>query len=235
MKIAVISDIHGNYDALVAVLKKAKNEMVEHLLILGDVVGYYYHPDKVLNILAKWDFDMIKGNHEDILRNILSNPSLHESIRLKYGSGHQHAIEKLDNVTINSLIGLPSKKTVILDGVSFELNHGTPWDSDEYLYPDGTIEKFKQCNSKQHDFVLMGHTHYSFTHQGENSIILNPGSVGQSREQGGYAYWALVDTKEKSHFIKKTKYDTNSLTQEVNFIDPNILYNLNILTRKKDE
>ncbi len=59
MKIAVISDIHGNYDALVAVLKKAKTEGVEHLLVLGDIVGYYYHPDKILKALSEWSFDMI--------------------------------------------------------------------------------------------------------------------------------------------------------------------------------
>jgi predicted phosphodiesterase len=64
MKIGVISDIHGNYDALVQVLKKAKIEGVAHLLLLGDIVGYYYHPDKILNALSEWSFDMIKGNHE---------------------------------------------------------------------------------------------------------------------------------------------------------------------------
>ena len=42
MKIAVISDIHGNYDALVEVLKDAKSENIDHLLVLGDIVGYYY-------------------------------------------------------------------------------------------------------------------------------------------------------------------------------------------------
>ena len=205
--------------------------MVEHLLILGDVVGYYYHPDKVMTLLAEWDFDMIKGNHEEILRNLLSNPSLNESIRLKYGSGHQHAIKKLDKKTIISLINLPSKKTVIIDGISFGLNHGTPWDSNEYLYPDADVKKINRCDSIDHDFVLIGHTHYSFTHQCENSILINPGSVGQSREKGGYAYWAIINTEDKSYHIKKTKYNTTSLVEEINKFDPDINYNLKILTR----
>ena len=232
MKIAVISDIHGNYDALASVLKMAKKENAEHLLVLGDIVGYYYHPDKILKALAEWDFDMIKGNHEDILGVLISNPSLHESIRLKYGSGHQHAIDKLDKKTIISLISLPSKKTVIIEGVSFELNHGTPWDPDEYLYPDTNIEKFKQCNSIAHDFVLMGHTHYAFTYQCEHSIIINPGSVGQSREKGGYAYWALINTEDKSYNVKSTKYDITTLLQEIKNIDPSINYNSKILIRE---
>ena len=232
MKVAVLSDIHGNYDAFKEVLKKAEQEGVKHLLILGDIVGYYYSPQKILKSLSDWSFDMIKGNHEDILGSLISNPSLRESIRLKYGSGHQYAIDKLDNKTIKSLISLPSKKTVIIEGVSFELNHGTPWDPDEYLYPDTNIEKLKQCNSIVHDFVLMGHTHYSFTYQCEHSIIINPGSVGQSREKGGYAYWALINTEDKSYNIKSTKYDITSLLQEIKNIDPSINYNSKILKRE---
>ena len=119
MKVAVLSDIHGNYDAFKEVLKKAEQEGVKHLLILGDIVGYYYSPQKILKSLSDWSFDMIKGNHEDILGSLILNPSLRESIRLKYGSGHHYAINKLDNKTIKSLISLPSKKTVIIEGVSF--------------------------------------------------------------------------------------------------------------------
>ena len=65
--------------------------------------------------------------------------------------------------------------------------------------------------------------------------MINPGSVGQSREEGGYAYWALVDTKDKSYCINKTKYNTKLLVEEVNCVDPEISYNLNILLRNNNE
>lgn len=231
MKIAIISDIHGNYDALVAVLKKAKTEGVEHLLVLGDIVGYYYHPDKILKALSDWSFDMIKGNHENILANLYDDSSLSESIQIKYGSGHKKALEKLDEKTLSFLFCLPSKKTVIIDNLSFELNHGTPWDAEEYLYPDAPKVKILRCNSSQHDFVLMGHTHYSFTYQCKHSIIINPGSVGQSRENGGFAYWSLVDTKDKSYKLIKTPYDCSDLLEEIKIIDSKNIYLSKILNR----
>ena len=59
MKIEIISDINGKYDALIEVLKKAKKEKVEHILVLGDIVGYYYHPDKILKLLSEWSFDSL--------------------------------------------------------------------------------------------------------------------------------------------------------------------------------
>mgnify|MGYP001188504222 FL=1 len=118
MKIAVISDIHGNYDALVAVLKKAKMEGVQHLLVLGDIVGYYYHPDKILEALSEWSFDIVKGNHEYILEGLIANPSLGESIRLKYGRGHQAAIDKLSSQQLDFLRDLPETKSVQFDDTS---------------------------------------------------------------------------------------------------------------------
>ena len=235
MRIAVFSDIHGNYYAFKEVLKKADQEGVEHILILGDIVGYYYSPQKILKSLSQWSIDIIKGNHENILESLVLDPSLSESVRLKYGSGHNEALKKLTQNQLNYLFNLPHSKSVIIDGISFQMNHGTPWNQNEYLYPDADIKKMNQCNSKDHDFVLMGHTHYSFTYKCNDSILINPGSVGQSREEGGYAYWALVDTKDKSYCINKTKYNTKLLVEEVNCVDPEISYNLNILLRNNNE
>ena len=70
MKIAVLSDIHGNNFALDDVLKECKLENVEKLLILGDIVGYYYHPELVLKMLSEWEYEIIKGNHEVILQEL---------------------------------------------------------------------------------------------------------------------------------------------------------------------
>ena len=162
MKIAIISDIHGNYDALVEVLKKAKKEEVEHILVLGDIVGYYYHPDKILKLLSEWSFDVIKGNHEKILEDLIADPSLGESIRLKYGSGHHNAIDKLSSQQLDFLSGLPETKSAQFDGVSLLMCHGSPWSNDFYVYPDSENEIIEKCDSIEHDFVLIGHSHYAF-------------------------------------------------------------------------
>ena len=141
MKIGVISDIHGNYDALVEVLKKAKKEDVAHLLILGDIVGYYYHPDKILELLSEWSFEMVKGNHEMIMEDLIANPLLEESIRLKYGSGHQEAINKLTFQQLDFLKSLPETKSLQFDGVSLLMSHGSPWSNDYYIYPDFSLSR----------------------------------------------------------------------------------------------
>ncbi len=222
MKIGIISDIHGNYDALITVLNEAKQKGVEHLLVLGDIVGYYYHPEKILNALSEWRFDMIKGNHEYILENLIADPSLSASIRIKYGSGHKEAVNKLSLQQLNFLKDLPETKSVILDGISFLMSHGSPWSNDFYIYPDCDSATVKKCDSIEHDFVLIGHSHYAFAIKNENSILINPGSVGQSRQIGGKASWCIINTENCCFQILSTDYNVQNLLLEVSEKDKDI-------------
>ena len=231
MKIAVISDIHGNHDALVEVLKNAKKKRVEHLLVLGDIVGYYYHPDKILDLLSDWSFDIIKGNHENILENLRDDSSLSETIRLKYGNGHQDAINKLTNRQLDFLKNLPETKSVKFDDTSLLMCHGSPWSNDYYIYPDCKKKIIEKCDSIAHDFVLIGHSHYAFSAKNTSSILINPGSVGQSRQTGGKEFWCIIYKINNSFQMMSTDYDTNKLLSEVKEKDPEIKYLTEILKR----
>jgi len=232
MKIAIISDIHGNYDALFAVLEKAKKESIDHLLILGDIVGYYYHPDKILNLLSHWSFDIIKGNHEKILEDLIEDSSLSETIRLKYGSGHQEAINKLTHKQLSFLFDLPETKTIKIDKISLLMCHGSPWSNNFYIYPDSHSDILVKCDIKGCDFVLIGHSHYSFAIKNSNSILINPGSVGQSRQTGGKASWCILNTNNSCFQFFNTDYSTKNLIKEVSEKDPEIKYLKEILKRK---
>jgi predicted phosphodiesterase len=231
MKIAIISDIHGNYDALVAVLNDAKKQDVTHLLVLGDIVGYYYHPDKILKLLSNWSFDIIKGNHEYILENLIENPSKAAIIHSKYGSGHQEAIKKLSSNQLQFLKNLPDTKTVIFDEIVILMSHGSPWSNDFYIYPDVDLETLLKCDSALHDFVLIGHSHYQFTIKNKNSILINPGSVGQSRQKGGKAFWAIINTENQCFQMLNTKYDTKNILAEIAQKDADVPYLSTILSR----
>ena len=231
MKIAIISDIHGNYDALVSVLNKAKTEGVQHLLVLGDIVGYYYHPDKILKALSEWSFDIIKGNHEQILEDLIANPSLGESIRLKYGSGHQDAIAKLSSAQLDFLRDLPETKSVQFDETSLLMCHGSPWSNEFYIYPDCEKEIIEKCDSVAHDFVLIGHSHYAFAIKTLNSVLINPGSVGQSRQTGGKASWCIINTKNGCFQLLSTDYNVENLVHEISERDADIEYLTKVLIR----
>lgn len=66
MRIAFISDIHGNYDALRAVANDIKKSKIDKIYCLGDIVNYYYEPHKCIDLFIKNKIKCIKGNHEKI-------------------------------------------------------------------------------------------------------------------------------------------------------------------------
>ncbi|WP_343588623.1 metallophosphoesterase family protein [Flavobacterium sp.] len=231
MEIGIISDIHGNHYALREVLNDFRKKGIEKILVLGDIVGYYYHPEIILELLSSWDYEIIKGNHEELLEELYNNKIESSVLITKYGRGHEVALKKLNEETLQWLFFLPEHKTVEVEGVRFQLNHGSPNRIDEYIYPDAPNEKLEECNSILHDFVLIGHSHYSFSYQCKNSVLINCGSVGQSRQKGGVAYWASVNTDDKTYSLNTTSYDVSDLLLEVKKNDPEAEYMYNILQR----
>jgi putative phosphoesterase len=233
MKVAILSDIHGNDYALKEVLRIAGKEKVDKLLILGDFVGYYYNPDNVLKMLAEWDCVSIKGNHEVIIEKIAAGITDESSSRLKYGSGHRLAIERLSKQQLEELRNLPEKRVVEIDGMKIQMCHGSPWDANQYLYPNTEKDVLDKCNNAACDFVLTGHSHYSFVYRNEDSTLINAGSVGQSRSMGGIAYWAIINTESRGFEIKATAYDVKPLIAEIEHTDPSVTYLKDVLLRNR--
>jgi predicted phosphodiesterase len=112
------------------------------------------------------------------------------------------------------------------------MSHGSPWSNDYYIYPDCDQEIIEKCDSKVHDFVLIGHSHYSFAVKSTNSILINPGSVGQSRQAGGKASWSIINTKNSCFQMFSTEYNIENLLREVEEKDPEIIYLAKVLKRK---
>lgn len=231
MKIAILSDIHGNHYALAAVLEEVQTLNVDHLFILGDTVGYYYHPEKVLQYLEDWSKDMIKGNHEELMKDAYMNEKFSKKVINDYGHGIELAIARLEDKSRNNLINLAFRETITLDNVIFELCHGSPWDFNLYIYPDSDIETLNKCGKLNADFVLMGHTHRHFLYCDNTTTILNAGSVGQNREKGGIASWVFLNTQNRTIIFKHTPYPIKNLIKDIKKYDINNEYLINVLKR----
>ncbi len=232
LKVAILSDLHGNIEAFEQVLLKAHKEGISKFLFLGDFVGYYYWPEKILDLLSNLDFISIQGNHERILKGLINGEIDKKTILNLYGSGHEYALRKLNKEQINFLINLPVSVFVEINGCQFQLCHGSPIDADEYIYPDNSIDSLNKCNVPQVDFVLIGHSHYQFIHRNTDSLLVNVGSVGQSRSTGGLAQWVIINTDSKSLQLMSTSYDTSKLIKHSIQIDFKIPYLREVLTRK---
>ncbi len=230
MKIIILSDIHGNADALKAVLQDLPDKISE-FWILGDIVGYYYQSKEVLKLLEKFPCRYISGNHEEYLKKGLINSAILDEYKNKYGSSLNIAIQTLSAEEKKFLTNLPEKLEFTLNSSKFLLCHGSPWDSDEYIYPDVSIDKLQNYNQVDADFIFQGHTHYPMELRVNNKRIINPGSVGQPRNRNAAAHWAIFDLDSKDLTLKTTPYSIDSLLKEIDRYDPNNSYLKTVLTR----
>jgi predicted phosphodiesterase len=232
MKIAMLSDIHGNSAALAVTLTEARQAGAQHLLIAGDLVGYYYDIAGVLMALEPWPRTVIGGNHERMLSKVRTDAGAATAYRERYGSALDVAVETLAPAVLDSLCVLPSQVEVELDGVHFLLCHGSPADQDEYVYPNATPEVMARCLHPG-KVVQTGHTHYPMIAARDDALLVNAGSVGQPRDLGGFSSWALFDTATGIVAPRRTAYDIGVLQAEARLRDPHLPYLAEVLTRNR--
>ena len=228
-KIGILSDVHGNYDALEAVLTKAKKKGINDFIFCGDLIGYYYEPGKCFDILSKFQVDYIKGNHEIMLEDYLKNKIKKEDILVKYGNGLFKAIEQLSEKQINFLLSLDHSKTIKVNKKLIKISHGSPWSPHDYIYSNSSDETFKKFASCKEDIFILGNTHRQMNIKKYSKIIFNPGSVGQPRDIKGKAAWATLDKENFEVDFFCEEYNKDNLLQKVKKIEKENHYNYKAL------
>jgi len=173
-KIAVLSDIHGNIQALEAVCEDFKRKKVNQIINLGDHISGPLWPRETLEFLMKQDWIHIAGNHD---RNLI------------YQKPEEMGLS--DSYT-NELLSKNEKKWLGKLPDSLELNglfifHGTPLNDNQYLLETveygrarlATQSEIKQKLGKEMSIdLLCGHSHIPRVVKFGDSVIVNPGSVG---------------------------------------------------------
>ena len=231
MKLALMGDIHGNIQALRAVLDAATRENIEKLLITGDLVGYYFSPLEVVELLNEWDVEIVRGNHEEMLKTARQDPNYLFSVDARYGTGLRVAFEQLSPEQIDRLCELKHPLELLFEGIKILLCHGSPWDLDQYIYPNAENALNIKCAISDFDLVVMGHTHYPMQLMIGGTCLVNPGSVGQPRNRYPGAHWAIFDTVSRSIEFRCESYDMTHLIRECKERHPNLPYLANVLER----
>lgn len=232
MKVALLADIHGNADALAAVLRAAREEGVARILVAGDLVGYYYAADRVLELLGEWRCDSVRGNHEEMLADWRAGKR-RDQIRRKYGSAFEVACQRLTPRQLDQLEGLSHPLVLRIGGRRVAVCHGAPWDLDEYIYPDAPEEKPRAMLDSDFDLVIFGHTHYPVVWRFGGAAVVNPGSVGQTRDYVPGACWVLWDTDGGTFTLRRETFDWEPVQTEARQRDPHLPYLADVLSRTR--
>ena len=184
-KVGIISDIHGNYLALIKALQIFKKYNINKYIFLGDAIGYI--PSlKALDIIYKNSrkFLCIKGNHEEMFIKkdtcpIKNKIYLHSLIRTR-----------ISNDAKNYINSWETKLTIKNKEKSFLFIHGSPKDyNNGYVYPDTDLSQF----SVEDDIIFMGHSHWAFDRTFNKKRFINAGSCGLPRDNGKFGSIGIFD------------------------------------------
>jgi predicted phosphodiesterase len=184
MRIALVSDIHGNLISLEAVLADLAREAVDQILCLGDVAALGPQPRETLARLRGLAFPTVMGNTDAWLLNPILAPDADDNLRLiqtvELWSSQQIQAEDRDFIaSFEPVISLD------LDGGGQLLAfHGSPRSNTEIIRATTPEEDLDRIFSGTRALILAGgHTHQQLLRRYRDSLLINPGSVGLPQER----------------------------------------------------
>lgn len=186
LKVAVISDVHANLEALEAVLAEVRGL---DLYCLGDLVDYGADPNEVVELVRERKVRAVLGNHDRAaLQGDVSMFNAWAAISSKWTA------RTLSEDSSIFLRGLPLNLRLDLDGIRGFFVHGSPDDPLwEYVSPTTHHLLFGHYLAKVDSrLVGMGHTHVPYVWAEEAGTVFNPGSVGQPRDGDPRASFAIL-------------------------------------------
>lgn len=231
MQAAILSDIHANKYAFEAVMADLTSQKCDYILVLGDLVGYYYWPVEVVEtLMSRNNTYVIRGNHEDLLLKARDDLEHKAKYLRKYGSGVNRCLDLLSEEQLTWLENLPAELELELEGVRVGLYHGSDHSTDEYVYPDSESSRLSAISSYL-DFKFFGHTHYPMVTQCQNTTLANPGSVGQPRDVGSIASYMVLNLANKVLSPRRVPFDSREIRKTVQKVDPDLSYLSDIMIR----
>ncbi|HWG89783.1 MAG TPA: metallophosphoesterase family protein [Candidatus Thermoplasmatota archaeon] len=213
MRVALLSDIHSNLQALEAVMESLRTHRVDKIVVLGDIVGYNANPVECIQRVKQVADISLLGNHDAAALN----PDSARFFNANAKAGLNHTIKHLGNDEIQYLKELQPKVDAEFDKVRFSLVHGSMRDPlSEYVFPGMAATMLEWLHARLPDdgprVVAQGHTHipmYLTKASGRTYPIhlVNPGSVGQPRDGDPRASFAIFDTSTRMPTFHRVAYD----------------------------
>jgi predicted phosphodiesterase len=225
MKFGIISDIHGNLEALEVVLKEIKKEDCNEIIFLGDLVGYGANPNECVELLRQEKIVGVAGNHDyAVLKKTPIddfNPYAKEAILWT-----QKVLTKESQWYLDAFL-------LVNKSYPFHIVHSSPAEPSDWYYLFTIEEIIPQFNYFSYPVCLVGHTHIpfcvakredgrieiikenKFELKNDRQYIINVGSVGQPRDRNPKASFAIYDTKTNIFEIRRVEYDIEKAADKI--------------------
>jgi predicted phosphodiesterase len=197
MRLALVSDQHGNDVAFGAAVEDIERLGVEEIVCLGDVVQGGTEPAQTLDRLAELGCETVLGNADAFLLEV--DPESPEPVTERQLEVREWTMSQLNASHIEQMRSFAPVVRRELDRASLVLFHGSPHSYDDVLLPELGVEALEPFLGQGAALQAGGHTHLQWTRRIEDALYVNPGSVGISYDRHAdppvlraLAEWALV-------------------------------------------
>lgn len=221
-KIGIISDIHGNYNALRAVVEDAENQGIKEYWLLGDILLPGPGTRELMDLLYQLPITIkIKGNWDDFFLDILDGSKIDDATDMYLARLSQYLLETLTCKDIDFIRNMPLRMRKNVGGITFSITHNQidkNWGG--ALTPISGQKNFDNLFDDDTDVAIYAHVHHQMMrYDTKDRLIINTGTVGQpfsfcdKLNKDKRAQYVILEVDDQSRLdvrFKKVDYDTKS-------------------------
>ena len=233
MKIAIISDIHGNIEAVKVTLEEIKKKKVDKIICLGDIIAKGLHQKECLDLVRENCDVVLRGNCDRYFSEELKENKKRTEEQINRFKWNQSLLKNEDR---NYLINLPFCYEMYMSGSFIRLFHATPTaDNEAVLNIDDIETKYnmflpseKTVSDKIADIVIYGHIHNPYMSKAYNKTLINVGSVGnafdtiRNKEKDSN----ILETTRSCYLIIEGEYGSKEYNSSISFQFVKVPYNI---------
>ena len=227
MRIAILSDVHANREALQEVERALQNLSVDSILYLGDAVGYNADPDYCVRRLVELADLVVRGNHDKTVVNPKDLDWFNEVAR----AAIIWTRNALSAKSLEILESFPEGPRIVLDRYLF--CHGSPMDEDLYITRRADVDRsfnYLRENTEGINICFFGHTHVPliieedgraltpperFSLDPLRRYLINPGSVGQPRDRVPQASFGVIDEEAMVYYHYRVPFPIKTAQRKI--------------------
>ncbi len=209
MKIAVLSDIHGNFTALKAVIADMNAAQADAVIFLGDILFFGDEPQKCFEaVRALHPLVWIRGNTDDWLNELDEDFSPANEIEQRCYNEFMRINPMLSPEARQTVKALPEKEEIEVGGIRLLCVHGSDTRTNGSIGIMTPREELEALASRlECDILLCGHTHTPFMASVKGKLIINVGSAGKPGDDPRACYCILrFEGGSFGHEIRRVEY-----------------------------
>ncbi len=196
MKLAVLSDIHGNLPALQAVAAHIEAWKADRVLVAGDMVNRGPSSPDCLQLIRERGWQMILGNHEEYVLAQAGPEAPRSGPRFEIFRPSLWTYQQLDG-QVAELATLPAK--IVLeapDGSEVQIYHASRQGTRVGIWPHSSLEQIRQRIDPAPSLFITGHIHRPFVRPVDQTLIVNAGSAGSPCDGDRRASYAQIEWRD---------------------------------------